>query len=94
MVTSNRTYEDASDDFDDLYDSPIENEEELDDFDDDYTPYTCMHGMQGQCNDCDDYEYFRGGIDKCMCCGRYKYNDELTYPGQTCIKGCVNPNEY
>lgn len=71
MATANRTYEDASEDFDDLYDLPIENEKEI-----------------------DEYINSRGGIDKCMCCGKYKYNDELTYPGQTCIKGCVNPNEY
>ena len=42
----------------------------------------------------DEYIESRGGIDKCMNCGKYKYNDELSYPGQTCIKGCVNPNEY
>jgi hypothetical protein len=42
----------------------------------------------------DEYIESRGGIDKCMNCGKYKYNDELSYPDQTCIKGCVNPNEY
>lgn len=42
----------------------------------------------------DDYINSRGGIDKCMNCGKYMYNDSLTYPGQVCIKGCVNPNEY
>lgn len=76
MATVNRTYEDASNDFDDLYEdwmNPISDEEREEE---------------------DAYIDSRGGIDKCMCCGRYKYNDELTYPDQTCIKGCVNPNEY
>lgn len=67
-----RTYEDASDDFDELYSSSY-------DYEDEYV---------------EEYIDSRGGIDKCMNCGRYKYNDELSYPGQTCIKGCVNPNEY
>jgi hypothetical protein len=35
----------------------------------------------------------RGGIDKCMNCGRYKYGDQLNRY-QVCSKGCVNPNEY
>lgn len=76
MATSNRTYEDASNDFDDIYKdwmSPISEEER---------------------EEAEAYVNSRGGINKCMCCGKYKYNDELTYPGQTCIKGCVNPNEF
>ena len=65
-----------------------------DDAEDEYGRYTCHHGFIGDCDECDDEINARGGIDKCMCCGRYKYNDELTYPGQVCIKKCVNPNEY
>lgn len=75
--SNSRTYEDASDDFDDLYDDWIH------------------PGLSDEDQEkADEYIDSRGGIDKCMCCGRYKYNDELTYPDQVCIKGCVNPNEY
>lgn len=33
-------------------------------------------------------------IDKCMNCGRYKATKTLTYPGQVCKSGCINPEEY
>ena len=42
----------------------------------------------------DDYINSRGGIDKCMNCGKYRYNDELNYSPQVCMRGCKNPNEY
>ena len=66
--------------YNDDYDDyiPPENEDEIDDF----------------INSIDKIINSRGGIDKCMCCGKYKYNDQLTYPGQVCKSGCVNPNEY
>lgn len=65
-----------------------------DDFDD-YLESRCHHGNSySDCDECDEEINARGGIDKCMNCGKYMYNDSLTYPGQTCIKGCRNPNEY
>lgn len=59
---------------------------------------TCEHGVYkglvgGFCSACDAYEESRGGLDKCLNCGRYTWGDELG-ADQTCKKGCVNPNEY
>jgi hypothetical protein len=59
---------------------------------------TCEHGVYkglvgGHCSKCDEYEEQRGGIDKCLNCGRYKWGDELN-KDQVCIKPCRNPNEY
>ena len=59
---------------------------------------TCVHGVYkgyvgGYCDECDEEEYRHGGLDKCLCCGRYKWADELT-DGQVCKVGCRNPNEY
>ena len=57
----------------------------------------CSHGFRhGKCDECDredDYEYSRGGLDKCLNCGKYKYGDQLS-EDQTCIIPCRNPNEY
>lgn len=58
--------------------------------------YICRHGnIGGRCDECDDdyEEYSRGGIDKCLNCGKYKFNDQLN-EDQCCKKGCINPNEY
>lgn len=41
-----------------------------------------------------DYIESRGGIDKCMNCGRYKFNDQLNYSPQVCKIPCKNPQEY
>lgn len=67
-----------------------------DDYEDDYSYRACHHGYipAHECEQCDAAIEARGGIDKCMNCGKYKYNDQLSYPGQTCLSGCVNPNEY
>lgn len=64
---------------------------ERDDSDYDY-PDSIMSKEQEE--ELDDYVNSRGGIDKCMVCGRYKYGDELTGGYQHCIKPCRNPNEY
>lgn len=45
---------------------------------------------EGQRNDQAPNDY----IDKCQNCGRYKASETLTYPGQVCRKGCINPEEY
>lgn len=42
----------------------------------------------------DDYIESRGGIDKCMNCGKYMYNDQLNYSPQVCKIPCKNPREY
>lgn len=63
----------------------------LDEDDDDDS---CSHGNQrGDCDQCDAAIEARGGIDKCLNCGRYKYGDQLSQH-QVCASGCVNPNEY
>lgn len=67
-----------------------------DDYDWDYS--ICPHGVYkgyvgGYCKPCDDYEESRGGLDKCLNCGSYKFGDELN-KHQTCKKPCKNPNEY
>jgi hypothetical protein len=64
-----------------------------DDAEDEYHRYTCQHGRTSDCDECDEYEQSRGGIDKCLNCGRYMYGDSLT-KDQVCERGCVNPNEY
>jgi hypothetical protein len=58
----------------------------------------CEHGIYkglvgGVCDACDDYEEKRGGIDKCMNCGGYKWGDQLN-EFQVCKRPCQNPNEY
>lgn len=75
-----------------------------DDYDDDCGCSMCgklsfiyAQGSTSMCEDCarvcDELEEENGGMDKCMCCGRYKYGNQLN-AFQVCIKGCVNPNEY
>lgn len=59
---------------------------------DDYQPYVCKHGLEFQCDECDD-ELDSMHIDKCLNCGRYKSSDQLN-KDQVCIKPCRNPNEY
>ena len=59
---------------------------------------TCDHGVYkglvgGYCKACDEYEEQRGGLDKCLNCGRYKWGDQLD-KDQVCIRPCRNPNEY
>lgn len=67
--------------------------------DNDWEDYaTCHHGIYkgyvgGFCNDCDKEEEERGGLDKCLNCGRYCYGDQLN-EHQIHIKPCKNPNEY
>lgn len=78
------------------YDTQIDIDDQDDYMEWDYS--TCPHGIYkglvgGYCKAC-EYEEKRGGIDKCMNCGKYKYNDELNYSPQVCKKGCRNPNEY
>jgi len=41
----------------------------------------------------DDYIESQGGVDKCMNCGKYKTNNQLT-EDQVCRRDCINPNEY
>ena len=58
----------------------------------------CEHGVYkgdegGNCRACDKYEQKRGGIDKCLNCGRYKWGDELN-EDQVCKRQCHNQNEY
>lgn len=65
---------------------------------DDYDYATCDHGVYkgylgGYCKECDAYEDKRGGLDKCLNCGKYKYGDQLD-KNQVCILRCRNPNEY
>ena len=58
--------------------------------------YECHHGIIGQCDECDiedDEINERGGIDKCLNCGKYMYNDQLDR-NQVCLIRCRNPNEY
>lgn len=55
---------------------------------DSYTPYTCRHGIEGECEECDDMD-----IDKCLNCGRYRASTSLDR-FQVCKNGCRNPNEY
>lgn len=54
-------------------------------------------GSESMCEQCshevDDEIESRGGIDKCMNCGRYMYGDQLN-KYQVCIRPCRNPNEY
>lgn len=61
------------------------------------SPVFCVHGyVEGDCVQCDqedDYTNKRGGIDKCLNCGRYMYGDMLTRD-QVCATPCRNPNEY
>lgn len=67
--------------------------------DDDAVDYsTCHHGIYkgnagGVCDACDAFEEERGGLDMCLCCGRYQWGKDLN-ADQCCIKGCTNPNEY
>ena len=76
-------------------------DDELDSYDDldcdpldlDYTPYTCMHGMGDNCDDCDAILEACGGTDKCLNCGRYKAGSKLN-KDQMCKAGCINPAEY
>jgi hypothetical protein len=58
--------------------------------DGDYEDYR----TEQQREDEDVYIESRGGIDKCMNCGRYKFNDELNYDPQVCKIPCRNPREY
>jgi hypothetical protein len=61
---------------------------------DDYVENTCHHGNPlAECDKCDEETEQRGGIDKCLNCGRYKFGDQLNQD-QCCIKRCRNPNEY
>lgn len=74
------SYRESEDDFD----SPI--------------PGFCEHGYRDgrdclACNETEDYIDSRGGIDKCMNCGKYMYNDKMTRD-QVCKIPCHNPNEY
>lgn len=59
-----------------------------------YEPLICHHGREmANCEKCDEETEARGGLDKCLNCGRYKYGDQLN-EDQVCIKPCKNPNEY
>lgn len=61
--------------------------------DSDYWRYICRHGNYGgECDFCDEEISDRGGIDKCLNCGRYKYGDSLN-SDQVCKIPCRNPNE-
>jgi hypothetical protein len=54
----------------------------------------CLHGnLIAECEACDQEIEERGGIDKCMNCGRYMYGDQLS-EFQVCKRPCRNPNEY
>lgn len=60
--------------------------------------YVCYHGFcSDTCNLCrtaeDELIEANGGIDKCMNCGKYKYNKEFN-KDQVYIKPCRNPMEY
>jgi len=65
--------------------------------DDSYPKGFCQHGYRyadcAACDALDDEIESKGGIDKCLCCGKYKYGNSLN-AFQQCIKGCRNPNEY
>lgn len=64
------------------------------DYDDNYGRFHCVHGNYGgDCDYCDEIIEERGGIDKCMNCGSYKYGDQLN-EHQVCIRPCRNPREY
>lgn len=68
--------------------------EEYNDYIEDYNPIICHHGNRmADCLQCDAEIDARGGIDKCLNCGGYKYGDQLN-EDQVCKKGCRNPNEY
>lgn len=59
-----------------------------------YEPTICHHGnILADCIQCDEETDARGGLDKCLNCGGYKYGDQLD-KDQVCIKPCRNPNEY
>ena len=64
-------------------------------FDDEsYGGYVCMHGYcSDNCPQCDEYIESRGGIDKCMNCGKYMHGDQLN-KDQVCKIPCRNPNEF
>lgn len=57
----------------------------------------CRHGYRHfccrSCDEADDFIESKGGIDKCLNCGRYRYGDQLTRE-QVCLARCVNPAEY
>lgn len=59
-----------------------------------WEPIICHHGREmAECSSCDAETEARGGLDKCLNCGGYKYGDQLN-SDQVCIKPCRNPNEY
>lgn len=69
----------------------------VDRYDDEDSSDFCRHGYRhGQCAICNDDDAeieLRGGLDKCLSCGCYRYGDQLT-ADQVCVKPCRNPNEY
>lgn len=79
-------------------------DEEEDFVDSSYSCYRCgsfsfiyAEGRDDICADCAETEdeeiNSRGGIDKCLNCGRYMYGDQLDN-NQCCVRGCRNPNEF
>ena len=62
--------------------------------DPDYDDRFCHHrNWAMDCELCDEELESRGGIDKCLNCGAYKYGDELN-ADQVCKIPCRNPNEW
>ena len=67
---------------------------EIDDFDSFYESTLCHHHNPiSDCSKCDAEMDARGGIEKCLNCGRIKYGDQLNQD-QVCIRPCKNPAEY